>query len=315
MSEVQTEQTITDEQVEETEQSDESPQGEESPAFDPATASFEDNSRITDAGRFMSALSRLREACESAVAEAIAYTNVTKAVAEARVLIRSTIMRPNGFPDWAADSDVYRQVVSIEEGKAFSKLTPDSKTRLVNAIKQQVKRNYLLPGVVAYILTTEANYGAELDKWNGEDGRDRVLSDPSERLKGRVREHYAACGLDVPEGPFKEKKAAKPVTPGPDANDAPDSVLETLTEALGGLGQIVPRYSTLALLQATSEVVAGLIEGTIGSIEDRPAVVSTLQRIAQVTLIGAKMIEGKSDESDESALMAAMFDPKTDTTT
>lgn len=317
MSEVQTEETITDEQVvEETEQSDESPQGEESPAFDPATASFEDNSRITDAGRFMSALSRLREACESAVAEAIAYTNVTKAVAEARVLIRSTIMRPNGFPDWAADSDVYRQVVSIEEGKAFSKLTPDSKTRLVNAIKQQVKRNYLLPGVVAYILTTEANYGAELDKWNGEDGRDRVLSDPSEHLKGRVREHYAACGLDVPEGPFKEKKAAKPVSPGPDADDNPESVLETLTEALGGLGQVLPVYSTTAILATVSDLSRRLLS-VKGAIDGRPTVIQNMHRASWILDNTAHMLDGVLDGAEFDAALIKLdefyFDPKTDT--
>ena len=283
---------LTESPVETGEQDSE--QGDESPSFDPATASFEDNSRITDAGRFMSALSRLREACESAVAEAIAYTNVTKAVAEARVLIRSTIMRPNGFPDWSADSDVYRQVVSIEEGKAFAKLTTDSKTRLVNAIKQQVKRNYLLPGVVAYILTTEANFGEELDKWNGEDGRDRVLSDPTEKLKTRVREHYSACGLDVPEGPFKEKKAAAPVTPGPDAGDNPESALDTLTEALGGLTQVLPVYSTAAILSTVSDLAKGLT-GKTGAIDGRPKVIDNLHRIGFITETLASMLDGKLD--------------------
>lgn len=289
---------------------------EDAPAFDAATATFEDNSRILDAGRFMSWLGRLRDAAEQAIEVAQSYTVVTKAVAEARVGIRSTIMRPNGFPDWAADSDVYRQVVSIEEGKTFAKLTADSKTRLVNAVKQQVKRNYLLPGVVAYVLTSEANFGEELDKWNGENGRDRVLSDPSEHLKGRVREHYTACGLDVPEGPFKEKKAATAPTPGPDANDKPESALEVLGEALGGLSQIVPQYAVLALLQALTDVSRGLVEGKPGAIEARPKVVENLHRICTIADITALMIDGKltGEEFDKSSedLLALYFDPNAD---
>lgn len=286
------------------------------PAFDVETATFQDDSRIQDKGRFMSALAKLQEACQSAVDVAVSYTNTTKAVAEARVLIRSTIMRPNGFPDWAADSDVYRQVVSIEEGKIFAKLTNDSKVRLVNAIKQQVKRNYLLRGVVVYILTHEENFGAELDKWNEEDGQDRVMSDPSEKLKDRVRTHYGACGLDVPEGPFKEKKAAKPSTPGPDAGDNPTSALETLGEALGGLSQITPQYATLALLQATSDLSSNMLKGKPGAIEGRQQVIANLKRIAQIAQGTADMIEGNvSGETFDAAmesLVAAYFDSKTD---
>lgn len=309
MSELLTE--TTDEQVGD----DEATETVEAP-FDPNTATFEDDSRIKDAGRFMSWLGKLHEAAELAVDTAIHYTNVTKAVAEARVGIRSTIIRPNQFPDWSADSDVYRQVVSIEEGKVFAKLTNDSKTRLVNAIKQQVKRNYLLPGVVAYILTNEGNFGEELDKWNAEDGRERVLSDPSEKLKGRVREHYSACGLDVPEGPFKEKRAAKPATSGPDAGDNPTSALETLGEALGGLSQITPQYATLALLQATSDLSSNMLEGKPGAIEGRQQVIANLKRIAQIAQGTADMIEGNvsGEDFDKSmeSLVAAYFDSKTD---
>lgn len=273
------------------------------------------DARIEDIPAFEVARATLLDAAKAAVREAKRYTNATKALAEARVAIRSFIVRSNGFPDWAASSDAYSVAVSTAETPVLAPLGADATRRLNQAVRQHVKRNYLLPGIVSYVLThAPAGVGDKLadeaTRWAAGE-RDAVLTGPSVTLVSEVRKHYKAAELTLPDGPFSHTQPSTGGSGGP-GPASPSSALTSLLSSLEGVKQIVPRYAVMGILSTASAVSRKLLDGKMSDIQDRPMVVRNLQRISTICLVTAKTIEGKADAKDEQSMMEAYFDEATD---
>lgn len=294
----------------------------ETPAVDaPIDLDNLPDGRIEDKTRFQQAHDALIHAASRAVTEWQRATNAAKALAAARVNVRATLLLgASGLPDWGATSDAYRIVVSDAENGILAKLGADAKGRLQASVRQHVKRSMLLPGIVAYVLShgSDAKLAAESERW----GKDTdlvnltseqlaVLSDPSASLINAVRRHYKAAKLDIPAGPFQKEGDVQGGTGGGNPPSDPPSVLSTLDNALGGLGEIVPRFATLGLLRASSDVSQKII-GSQSDIENRPTVIEHLQRIAEIASLTAKVLDGKGNEQDAAKLAADYFDPESD---
>lgn len=280
---------------------------EETPAPAPTIetvdlSTFEDETRVKDTDAFRAFMAgEWLTAVKAGAREAVRATNAAKALARARVTARGFLIRASGFPDWSGDSDAYKRSVSVTEYPIMSGLDRDTKARLDGSVRQHVKRSFMLPTIVQWILTNEANFGDELTKYDAD--ASSVLGDPSAALKSRVRAHYRAAKLTLPDGPFQEGAPA-PRNPG-NPDEEPQNVLASLKDALGGLTQIVPRLSTAAVLQTLTVISAKLIEGKINEVEGRPKVIAQLERLGVIATQTAAAVKG--DVYDEEALKAAYW--------
>lgn len=275
--------------------------------YDPSLPG-DDNSRVDDPEAMLALVPEWEKLAERAVTEAKRYRGATSALAVKRVEARSHVILANGFPDWAADSDAYKQAVRAAESSAMAKLTKQAGRDLGNATKQQVRRVALLPGVVGWILTHENGFGDEAAVWA--DDRDAILSGPSDKLKNRVRAHYAAAGLKLEHPAFREKVADTSAGPG----NEPTNPLETFRGGLGTLEQITPRFSVSAILETTSAVCAALIESRGGEIEGRTEIMEQLARIATLAMETASALDTThGGKYDEQGFKVALFDGKKDT--
>lgn len=271
-----------------------------------AESMITDDSRIVDETRFAAAKEKLLQCAKSAVAATNRFTNAAKGLAAARVEIRSLIITKGEFPDWGALSDQYRVAVSVSENEVLAPLDAASKRRLQDAVRQHVARTYLLRGVVTHIVTNEPNFADERAMVESGD-IEKLIGDPPNALKTRVRQHYRSASLKVPT----EYEVGTPAPETPDAT--PENAVTALMSALEGLGKVVPHYATLGILRTTSDVSRVLTSGKTSDVENRPIVVDHLKRIATIALLTAKHLESKSDSADREKLDAAYFDTTKDT--
>lgn len=262
-----------------------------------------DDVRVADKEGFTSALSSLLALGKRLTTEYKRYTNAAKEVAAARVAIRPFMVLPTGFPDWAGQSNGYKAAVEQAEFSLYVSLGPDGKRRLDQAVRQHVRRSYLLPGIVGYVLAHTNGLADEYARWVGDTDngvtpdQDAILTGPSDALIHEVRKHYNAAGLNLPDGPFAEKVADVP-SGGPGAGDPP-SAIAALDVGLGGLSQIVPDIGVNGLMRATSDVSVRLIEAKGSELKNRPGIVANLQRIAEIASLTAKLVNGDDPEHSD----------------
>lgn len=275
------------------------------------------DARIEDQEGFKKSLATLLDLAKGAVREAKRYTNATKSLAEARVAIRSFIIRTDGFPDWAASSDAYSVAVATAETPVLAPLGADATRRLNQAVRQHVKRNYLLPGIVGYVLTHADNkpkLEAEATRWGqGQLDREAILTGPSADLVREVRKHYTAAKLTLPEGPFGETNPGSGGNPGP-GQGTPSSALQSLLGSLDGIGQIVPRYGVVGLLATATAISKKLVDGKTSEVKDRPMVIKNLKRVAAICTTTAAMLDpsASASDADEKAMEDAYYDATAD---
>lgn len=296
------------------------PQEETKPEGFTLPDSFTDESRVVDPEGYATFVANWTKLTARAVSEFKRATNAIKTLAQARAEARTFVIRASGFPDWAGDADAYKLGVSEAEKGIKASLSADDARRLDASVRQQVRRLYMLPTMVGYIVEHEPNYAEEKAAWAKTDEagnypeRASVLSNPSQRLKIRVREHYAAAGLDMLPGTAFHDAT---VTGGQggntgDAGDVGKSALTSLRESLGGLAQIVPAMSLLAILETVSAISTTLLAGAAKDTERRPLVVKTLHRISTIALLTAKGLDGKGEDTDGKVLSAAYWDAEKD---
>lgn len=298
----------------------ETPEATTAPAVDLENLS---DARIEDQEGFKATLVTLLAAAKKAVTEAKRYTTATKALAEARVQIRSYVIRSNGFPDWAASSDAYSVAVSTAETPVLAPLGADATRRLNQAVRQHVKRNFLLPGIVGFILThvdpekkpglaDEVTAWAEADASGKPLNRDSILTGPSQALIKEVRKHYDAAQLTYPEGtPFAEG-TSNPPTPGP-GPVSPSNAVTAVTKALEGLDQVDPRYAVLGLL-STATALSKKLKATTGEVKDRTLIIKALERVAVIAETTAAILDPSQtvQEKHEKTMTDAYFSEASD---
>lgn len=259
-----------------------------------------DDVRVPDREGFTTALDHLLKMASGLATEYTRFTNKAKEMAEARVRIRPFMILPNGFPDWAGTSNGYKAAVESAEFSLYVKLGPDAKRRLDQSVRQHVKRSFLLPGIVGYVLTHGNGMSDEATTF--ESDPDAVLTGPSELLIREVRKHYEAAKLNLPDGtPFAIRGVTSNGGGGPNASDPP-SVLKALEDGLGGLAQIVPDIGVGGLLRATSDVSRRLVEAKGSEIKNRPAIIANLHRIAEIASLVEKLLLNQGTPEDENKL-------------
>lgn len=278
-----------------------------------------DNSSITDRKTFDEARETLSKLAGAMVKLGNQLGGLKGQAAEARVLIRSTIKRASGFPDWGAQSELYKQVIQLTETSLYAGLDEQERTSLMSSIAQRVKRNVIVPAQVAYIMTHEADLipSDEVDKWENEATRGDVHANPSKALRDRVAAHQKDANLTIdPKGQWSQFLPTGTVnTPGAGNEPSdPPSPLEALGTALGGLTQITPRMAVAALLQSVSAVSAKQLDPDktkMNTVENPAYVQAAWERIAVIAHQTAAAFDGS--DVDDAALIVAYFDPKEDT--
>lgn len=284
------------------------------------------DARIEDADGYWSALASLLKAAKNAITAQKRADNAVANLAEARAMIRSFIILSDGMPDWSANSDAYSQAVQNAENALYVNVPASLKNRLSAATRQQVRRKYLLPAVVEYVLRTVNGLGDEATLWFGEPAEDggyvprtdaeteaargKVLADPSNKLCNTVRHHYRARDIAIPDGPFQD--VVTPTDPG-DVT-APPSPLTALQTAVSGAGQIVPRFGVIEALHLLSTVSAKLVAENTKEIENRPQVVTVLARIRDIADITNRVVDPAGQATDEETenLKVLYFNTETD---
>lgn len=274
----------------------------------------DDESRVSDEPQFRALLSEWQDAAKAAVRETNRYTNAVKALAALRVHARSFLIRKDQFPDWAGAGDLAKRTTGIAEAAIKANLSQDAATRLDQNVRAHIKRTYMLPEVIGYIVTHEDGHEDMRAAWeSGDEGVTKVMTEPTEALKRAVRKHYKAATLNVPDGPFQVGE-----TDGsPVGEKTKETALSALRKGVEGMEDVTAHYAITVLLEGLSKVSAALVNGKINEVENRKQVVSQLERISVIGDLTARAISGVKGafgEDEDAALAGAYFDPKTDAT-
>lgn len=276
-------------------------------------ASSAEELRVSDAEGFFGAVSALTDAARNAVSTAKRYATAVDHLAAARVAVRSFIIRANGFPDWAADTDAYKTVIGGRESTILSKLSTDDAGRLRAATRKAIGRKHLLPAIVRYVILHEEAFEDMRGSIATDEGWETIMSNPSPELASRVRDHFRYCcekGLTVPDGPFKANEGETP-TGGPSPGDPPNPAAK-LTEAVGSIETLAPAVAMALLLKGLSSLSRKLVDGKTTEVKNRSDVISRAHRVALVAGLTADALEGKLPANGEDMLSAAYYDPNKD---
>lgn len=261
-----------------------------------------DNSRVEDVEAYRTNVAELRDAAIAAGAAQVNDSSAKARLARARAFIRGTIKRPDGFPDWGANSDVYKTVIERVESNALASvpgLDDKNRKKLTDAVRQQVSRTWLLQAVALWIVTHEAGFAREAEKASTPEGLAALVASPTAKLRKRITEHYSkARNLS---NPYKEDNAGGTGSAGTIGADAVTTNLKRATKGVAE-GGVVPSVSTTSILTMLLGIGRQVTGGTVGEVENRPVVIDNLQSISRLSLLIAKSLDGKASDAELSKL-------------
>lgn len=252
-----------------------------------------------DIGALDSAIHTLGETIKRAVSEARRAYNAAKSLAEANVGVRRHILLPNGHPDWAAKSDLYRLVVA-DNSSLWEGTSADEKRRVMAAARQHVGRGGVLrTAMEAYVRETV----------NG------MTDEPKDSAKflAALKREYESAGKDAKGNPVLTVPAdVSGKTPEGNASMSPTdgeterTPLDTMRDAAKGIATVVPLNAAQAILFGVSKL-SERMTAKDAKVTDRPKVVAVLHRVATVATLTAKHLDGKASDDDGKALSDALW--------
>ena len=187
-----------------------------------------------------------------------ASTTRNKKLCVARLKLAASIVKPNGFPDWSASTQAYRNLLAIAETGVWDNATGDEKRRIDTAVRVAKTRTFLEPFITQYVLDTTPNVLTDEEraslKWDEkEEGypflRGNRESGIPPKLADAIAEQYSRSDIEVPQK-FGGRKPTDAPGPGPDAQKNPVATLEAAMGGLENVSSDVQIASVLRLLSA-----------------------------------------------------------------
>lgn len=283
------------------------------------TPEITDDSRVVgDTGLFEEIKTALIESARKVVAKAKSATAAYKNHAELEMSLASMCFRPNGFPDWARSTGVYKVNAEDAVDALFQKLDASTRNSAKSAIRQHVNRTFREKAIIAYLRATDPDLSQVTDE-STDDKPVYVVGDDDELFKNRVREQYESQVnekgeplLTVP-AKYAHKPPADSGTGGGPGSGTPTgfTTIRTNMSALTS-GGVAGDMAVLGLLEGLTTLSETLLKKDAryggGGVE---SVRQNLRRIGEVALLTSKSLdESGLDDEEEKRLKAAKFSSK-----